>query len=136
MRELAENHLGSKEDSLAAMKWLRDTMITGSMPHTVIPDQPVVTKASWGPRITIGIPGFEGDFYLMQEDGKEDSDSFWHLPPDLKQRADSIREELQRARDLASQTPNIRYTDVQPHVARQMQRDAALAAAQAAPNSP
>jgi hypothetical protein len=134
MRELAETHLGTKESADAAMKWLRKTMQTGSMPHTVIPDQPVVTKASWGPRIKIGIPGFQGDFYSMREDGKEDSDSFWDLPSDLKQRAESIREDLLRARDRVSQNPNIRYSDVHPDDAREMQQ-AAHAAAEAAPTT-
>ncbi len=131
MRELAENHLGSKEDSLAAMKWLRDTMITGSMPHTVLPNQGIVTKADWGPRIKIGIPGYQGDFYSMREDAEEDSKSFWDLPADLKQRAESIRSELLHARDLVSNLPNIRYSDLRPGAARAMQQAAALAAAPA-----
>jgi hypothetical protein len=108
MQQVATDHLGSEELAAASMEWVRISMETGSMPYTLYPNQPPVSKAEWGPRVKVGVPGHEGDFYVMQAD--ENTADFWTLPNDLKERADLITVERQRALDQVNQLPSIRYT--------------------------
>ena len=93
------------------------------MPFTLYPDQPIATKADWGPRVKVGVPGHEGDFFLLQAD--DDIADFWTLPVDLKTRYDALNAATQRARDSIAETPNVRYSNVSAAKARRIQKDAA-----------
>ena len=122
MLQVATDHLGSRDLANASMEWIRQSMRTGSMPFTLIPDQPIATKADWGPSVKVGVPGHEGEFYVLEAD--KDTVDFWTLPTDLKERSDVLNRTIQHARDAIAILPNVRYTDVSPANARRLQKDA------------
>ena len=120
MEKIATDHLGSAELASASMEWIRTSLRTGSMPYTLIPDQPIHSKADWGPSVKVGVLGHEGDFYVLQAD--ENATDFWTLPVDLKNRSDSLNTVIQKARESIAEKPNVRYSDVPAGSARQLQK--------------
>jgi hypothetical protein len=126
MRRVMRSHL-SVEQTDFSLDWLRKSMTYGSMPYRPILDAEPPTQADWGRHVEIGAPDATGEFQLM-EASADHTENFWELPQDLKNRAAEISEDLRRARDLVSGTPNVRYSTVKPADAR-MQHIAAAAAA-------
>ena len=133
MLEVMSDHIGEASAELA-QNWLRKSMMTGSMPHEVVPDQPSVTKADWGPLVKVGAVGSTGEFFKMQPDLDSEMDTFWDLPDDLANRVQEIEADLQKARDAITGNPNIRYTKVRPDIARKQQKTQQLASEQKAAN--
>jgi hypothetical protein len=123
-------HLG-EADADSSIEWLRQSA-QGYIPFSYEnPDdeKTCVPKSAWGPKVTVGIEGREGNFFLMRDDIDRTDDAngakFWALPLDIQDCLDQSISDAISARRRLQGLPNIRYSDVSPAVARADQKEAA-----------
>ena len=123
-------HLG-EADADSSIEWLRQSA-QGYIPFSYEdPDDENTSapKSSWGPKVTVGIEGRDGDFFLMRDDIDRTDDvngtKFWAIPADIKENLDEHISDAIAARRRLKGLPNMRYTDVSPAVARADQEEAA-----------
>jgi hypothetical protein len=121
MREVIESIVG-EETAGPCISWLKNCAVSGKIPFQYASDQTQRSlshelagvekdpRAEWGPKVKIGVPGREGECYLMEYDSKWNSNAkFWELPSDIleKRQADSDAL-LLTAQELIG-LPDLRY---------------------------
>ena len=118
-----------EQDAQLTCDWLRDCATNGYIPYTLCDESKEVPKGSWGPEVSVGIPGRTGKFYVMQDSVDDTDVNFWKLPDDIQAYVDQATHDLMAQRTQLLGTPNVRYADQSPAAAREMQANAAVAVA-------
>ena len=106
------NSIVDEETASASMAWLKESAITSVMPFTRV-DPPYShlhsgndPRSQWGPKIKIGVPGSEGEFFLLEHSPEFGSnDRFWQIPD----AAYDQRGEFARVDTSLSALPDVRY---------------------------
>jgi hypothetical protein len=113
MNQVLQSHLEDEVTAIASMAWLKECATKGKIPYTTpvnCSDPDLDPRAQWGPTVQIGVPGRQGDFFLVEHDEEFGTDAkFWELPAEqavlLVQQANELRE----AQRELQQMPDLRY---------------------------
>ena len=79
-----------EQDAQLTCDWLRDCATKGYIPYTLCDESKEVPNGSWGPEVSVGIPGRTGKFYVMQDSVDDTDVNFWKLPDDIQEIAQVI----------------------------------------------
>jgi hypothetical protein len=117
-------HVALESQATESIAWLKKCANTCQIPYELVDrevksdndedDESTVTQSlpisGWGPRVKVGIPSIQGDFFLMTDKTlPADENKFWKLPDDLAAIVDAdILAALDARRELEG-LPNVRY---------------------------
>ena len=117
-------HVALESQAIESIAWLKKCANTCQIPYELVDrevksdededDQlPVILPISgWGPRVKVGIPSIQGDFFLMTDKAfpaGPNEDTFWKLPDDLAAIVDADTPAALDARRELEGLPNVRY---------------------------
>jgi hypothetical protein len=113
-------HVNQESEATESIAWLKRCATTCKIPYDLVEvkndenedDQPPSIYSAWGPRVKVGIPSIQGDFYLMTDKALPaagDDDSFWKLPRDLAEIVNAESIAALDARRVLEGLPNVRY---------------------------
>lgn len=105
----------TEKQAVDSIKWLRKCATTCKIPYDLVPvqqgdgDVDGILRSSWGPAVKVGVPGLQGDFFLMEDQQGNDAHEFWKLPVDIQSMVDGeILLALEARRQLEG-LPFLRY---------------------------
>jgi hypothetical protein len=105
----------NRQQASDSIDWLRKTAESCKIPFDLVEENKEngnatdILRSDWGPAVKVGVPGLEGDFFLMQDNEFNDCEEFWKLPTDIQVLVDEETVfALQARRDLEG-LPLMRY---------------------------
>ena len=117
-------HVALESEAIESIAWLKQCATTCRIPFEFVDpelksdekghDEPPATstlpRSGWGPRVKVGIPSAQGDFYLMTDTTlPADEETFWKLPADLAAIVDADALAALDARRVLEGLPIVRY---------------------------
>jgi hypothetical protein len=110
MQEAMRPYMASDDEVFETINWLGASADTGRMPYTPIDASVVHTPPDqWGQRVKVGVPGKQGDFFLIQPDKPGSPYGFWQLPVDTQERVEEEQRERQKVVDRYAAVPKVEY---------------------------
>jgi hypothetical protein len=114
-------HVNLESQAIESIAWLRKCAQTCRIPYVSVDSElnsdentdydllSTLPRSGWGPRVKVGIPSIQGDFYLMTDKKLPADESFWKLPADLAAISDAETLAALEARRMLDGLPNVRY---------------------------
>jgi hypothetical protein len=119
MEVIMRPYMKNEDEVYQTLEWLFDAAVTGSMPYTVVhnresneesdaENESELRPDQWGVPVTVGVPGKEGEFFLVEPVALTSKYGFWELPPDLEEVSQADQKEMQDLIDQHNKPPLVR----------------------------